>query len=134
MNGVPKIGEEGEVRFVVEATHAIELENPGAPPVLSTPWLIWFLEHAAKVVMEPYLEDSEGSVGVRVDMQHLAATPLGQEVTCRARVISAEVQEVTFQIEAFDAQERVARGIHKRAAVRVERFAQRLARKGNQGD
>ena len=61
--------------------------------------------------------------------RHLAPTPLGQRVTCTARVIHAEKTEVTFQVEARDEQELIARGIHKRAVINVESFAQRVQRK-----
>jgi hypothetical protein len=48
MKTPPKVGTTGEQRFVVEAKHAIDFASGGMPAVLSTPWLIWFLEHAAR--------------------------------------------------------------------------------------
>ena len=61
--------------------------------------------------------------------RHFAPTPLGQRVTCTARVIAAERREVTFQIEARDRVEIIARGLHKRAVIRVESFARRVQSK-----
>jgi predicted thioesterase len=68
-------------------------------------------------------------VGVHVDVRHLAATPPGQRVVCTARVIHVEGAVVSFQIEARDQQELIARGLHKRRVIQAERFAARVRRK-----
>ena len=115
--------------FVVEAKHAIDFADAEMPAVLSTPWLIWFLEHAARKAMLPLLEPGESTVGVQVDIEHLAATPLGQHVTCRGRVIHSEGPLISFQLEAHDEHERIARGVHKLRVIRVARFAERVRRK-----
>ncbi len=124
----PKVGTTGELRFVADQKHATSLTEDG-PAVLSTPWLIWFLEHAARDALPPFLDDNEGSVGIHVDLQHLAATPLGQEVVCTARVIHVDGTLISFQFEAHDEDELIARGTHKRKVVRVDRFAAAVARK-----
>lgn len=129
MKAPPKVGTVGEVTFVVASQHVIDFADGDMPAVLSTPWLIWFLEHAAREAMLPLLEPGESTVGVQVDVQHLAATPLGQRVTCRARVIHSEGTLVSFQLEARDQHERIARGVHKLRVIRVARFAERVQRK-----
>ena len=80
MKRSPKIGERGELSFVVTEQHAIDFADEQMPAVLCTPWLIWFLEHAAREAMLPLLEAGESTVGVQVDVEHLAPTPLGQHV------------------------------------------------------
>jgi predicted thioesterase len=120
-----------ELQFVVEEQHAIDFAVAGMPAVLSTPWLVWFLEHAARDAMLPLLDAGESTVGQHVDIEHLAATPLGQRVTCRARVIHVEGSVVSFQLEAHDEHERIARGLHKLRVIRVDRFAARVRRKGD---
>ncbi len=129
MNRSPKVGDAGELRFVVEPQHTIDMRDRGLPVVLSTPHLIWFLEHTARQVLLPLLDASEACVGSHVDVQHLAATPLGQEVVCVARVIHVEGRAITFQVEARDEQELIARGVHKRSVIDAKRFTQRLAKK-----
>jgi fluoroacetyl-CoA thioesterase len=125
----PRIGTAGQLEFVVEQKHAIEFATDGMPAVLSTPNLIGLLEKTARELLVPFLEPGERSVGADIDLRHLAATPIGQKVTCSARVISAEDATVTFQIEARDEFELIARGVHKRAVIKVESFARRVARK-----
>ncbi len=129
MKSLPKVGTLGEERFVVETRHAIDFAEGGMPAVLSTPWLIWFLEHAARAAVLPLLGPGESTVGTEVQVRHLAPTPVGQVVTCRARVLFAESSEVSFQLEAFDERERIARGSHRLRVIRVGRFAHRVAQK-----
>jgi fluoroacetyl-CoA thioesterase len=124
-----KVGTVGEQRFVVEPQHAIDFAEGGMPAVLSTPSLLWFLEHAAREAVLPFLEAGESTVGTHIELRHLAATPLGKSVTCRARVVQIEGVTISFQLEAHDETELVARGFHKRRVIRVDRFAQNVKRK-----
>jgi fluoroacetyl-CoA thioesterase len=129
MKSTPSIGTTGELGFVVEQTHVIEFATDGMPAVLSTPSLIGLLERTARQAIAPFLETDERSVGAEIELRHLAPTPLGQRVTCIARVIHTAGNEITFQIEARDQQELIARGVHTRAIVRVQSFSHRVSRK-----
>lgn len=129
MKGSPKVGTTGEQRFVVERSHAIDFADGAMPAVLSTPWLIWFLEHAARQAVLPFLTSEESTVGTYVEIHHSAPTPVGQAVTCLARVVRAEGRTISFQLEAHDGHERIARGFHTLQVIRVEPFAQRVHRK-----
>jgi predicted thioesterase len=129
MHKQPKIGTSAERKFTVEASHAISFGPNGPPPVLSTPWLVWFLEHAALDAALPFLEPGEITVGTRIEVDHLAPTPVGAPVTCTARIIHSEGPVISFQLEADDGHETIARGFHKRRVVKVERFAARVTQK-----
>ncbi|MBC8357124.1 MAG: thioesterase family protein [Planctomycetes bacterium] len=129
MKRSPKIGEIGELSFVVTDQHIIDFADDKMPPVLCTPWLVWFLEHAAREAMLPLLDSDESTVGVQVDVEHLAPTPPGQRVSCTARVINTDGHLITFQLSASDRHERIAQGIHKLRVIRCERFASRVRAK-----
>lgn len=129
MKSKPVIGTTGELQFVVEQKHVIDFATEGMPAVLSTPVLIGILERTARQTLAPYLEADERSVGAEVELRHFAPTPLGQHVTCTARVIAVEAKSITFQIEARDQHEVIARGLNKRAIIRVGRFAERVQQK-----
>jgi fluoroacetyl-CoA thioesterase len=129
MKGSPRVGMTDELRFVVEPRHAIDFAQDGMPAVLSTPWLIWFLEHAARDAVLPFLAAGESTVGTYIEVRHSAPTPVGQSVTCRARVVQAEGTSLSFQLEARDGHEIVARGFHRLQVIRVDRFARRVGRK-----
>ena len=129
MNSTPKIGTIGELSFVVREEHAIDFSNDAMPAVLSTPWLIWFLEHAARNSILDLLDPGESTVGTHIEVQHLAATPLGNQVVCLARVISVDRWMLSFQLEARDEHERIARGLHKLRVINIDRFASRVRAK-----
>ena len=125
----PKVGERGEQRFFVSSEHAIDFSDELMPLVLSTPALVYKLEYAAVVALAPLLEPHERCVGSTIDIQHLAATPLGQEVVCVAKVINVDGPLVMFQVEAHDEHELIARGLHQRAVIDAARFARRVQKK-----
>ena len=114
---------------MVAEQHLIDFAHDGMPRILCTPWLIWFLEHAARNAVLPLLEPGESTVGVVINIQHLAATPLGARVRCRARVIKIDGPQITFQVEAHDEHEQIARGTHKLRVITAARLAQRVQRK-----
>ena len=129
MKTPPRLGMAAEERVTVDATNRIVFADDRMPAVLATPWLIAHLEYAARDAIAPCLDPGERSVGTFVEVEHLAPVPEGFTVTCRARVIHAEGPVVTFQVEAHDGIEVVARGLHRRRIIDVDRFARRVARK-----
>ncbi len=131
MKSSPKIGAAHELQFTVEQKHVIDFATGGMPAVLSTPHLIGWLERTARELLAPLLEANERSVGSEIELRHFAPTPLGEQVTCTARVIQVDKREITFQIEARDRHELIARGLNKRAVIRVESFARRIESKAH---
>jgi predicted thioesterase len=129
MKQVPRIGLSGQQVITVGPENRIRFADDRMPAVLATPFLIAHLEYAARDALAPCLEDHERSVGTMVDVEHLAPVPEGFTVTCRARVIHVAGPIVTFQVDAHDGVEPVARGIHKRSVIDVDRFARRVERK-----
>lgn len=108
---------------MVELKHAIDFADDGMPAVLSTPWLLWYLEHAARAAVLPALEPGESTVGTEIDLRHLAPTPVGEIVTCQARILQAEGTRISFQLEAHDEHALIARGFHRLRVIQVARFA-----------
>ncbi|RMG33101.1 MAG: hypothetical protein D6725_16430 [Planctomycetota bacterium] len=107
----------------------IDFADDSMPPVLCTPALVWFLEHAARNAMLPLLEDHESTVGVEVQVEHLAPTPPGAEVHCQARVVYVDGRDVLFQFHAHDGTERIARGTHRLRVIDKARFRRRVEKK-----
>ncbi len=129
MKSAPKIGTTGEFEFVVGPEHVITFAGDGMPAVLSTPNLIGLIERTARESLQPFLEADERTVGTEIELRHLAPTPQGATVIVTTRVIHTDGREISFQVEARDGQELIARGAHKRAVIRVGGFARRVARK-----
>ena len=108
------------------------MENTGAH-VLATPILIMLIEQAAIRAIEAGLQQGHITVGTRVDVRHLAATPVGMKVTARARLIEVDGRRLTFQVEAEDEREPNARGTHERFVVDIAHFIKRAADKAAAG-
>lgn len=92
--------------------------------VLSTPSMISELEETCRLLLkEEVIPDKQwDSVGTLVDVKHLAATPVGAEVTLKARVTSFEGRRVMFEVQAFDRLEKIGEGRHERFMINVPRF------------
>ena len=98
-------------------------------PSLASPRMIGHMEFAARDAVLPHLEPGQDTVGTRVDVSHLGATPLGDEVTYRATLTEVDGRKLTFEVEARDSREVVGRGTHERYIINVERFAAGLKKK-----
>ena len=129
MKSRPRIGETGELAIPTDMKHAVEFAGDGMPAVVSTPHIIQFLERTARHALAPHLEADERSVGIELDIRHLAPTPVGQTIHCTARVMAVDGSKISFQIEARDQHEVIVRGLHKRAVIRTESFTKRVKEK-----
>jgi predicted thioesterase len=119
-----KTGAAPELKFTVAPEHTVSF--PGLPPVLATPWLIWFLEHAALDLARPTLNERELTVGTRVEIDHQAPAKVGDDVVCTARVILCDGPEITFRVEARAGSRVLSQGLHKRRIVERDRLKRRL--------
>jgi len=95
--------------------------------------MIRWMEYAARDAVLPHLDEGQDTVGVRVDVSHLAPTPIGETVTYRATVTAIDGRKVTFEVEAADSRQTVGKGIHERFIIDVERFAARLRKQFGEG-
>ncbi|MDZ4797810.1 MAG: thioesterase family protein [Bryobacteraceae bacterium] len=123
------VGTVGERRFLVDAANAISFLGHDDCRVLATPWMILYMEMTSRDLVKPLLEPGEDTVGTEVNVRHLAASPMGFEVTFRAEVIAVDGRRVSFRVEARDSQHVIGEGTHERAIIDVERFADRLRSK-----
>jgi fluoroacetyl-CoA thioesterase len=113
---------------VVEALLATHLGS-GSVEVYATPAMIALIESAAVAAIDPLLPEGQASVGVALDVKHLAATPLGQRVRARAEVVGVEGRKVTFRVQAWDEHELIGEGTHTRYVIGVARFMERAQAK-----
>jgi len=97
--------------------------------VLSTPRLIQLMEAAAIEAIKGYMSSGELSLGTRVSIQHLSATPLGMKVTAHALLKRVEKNRLFFLVDAYDEKEKVAEGEHERLVVSKDWFVQKVAKK-----
>lgn len=100
------------------------------PPVLATGFMVGLVEWACIEAINPYIDwPRTQSVGIKVDLDHTAATPPGLTVTIRGTLSVVEGRKLTFDIEADDGVDRITRGTHQRFLIDAERFNQSVVAK-----
>ena len=119
-------GMAAEVKVVVTSEMTVGHVLPGMPAVYGTPTMILHMEIAATLAIRTYLPAGHVSVGMMVNVRHLAATPVGRNVRAVARVIRVEAKSVLFEVEAWDGDRRIGDGTHRRGIVNVAEFEKRF--------
>jgi len=115
----------GEATLVVATTHTARHLGSGGVEVLATPIMIALMEDAARTLVDSKLDPGQISVGVNLNVTHLAATPLGMRVTAKAKLLAVEGRKLTFEVEAHDEREKIGEGTHTRAIINLQRFMAR---------
>jgi fluoroacetyl-CoA thioesterase len=119
----------GTSTIVVGPEHTAPFVGSGRIAVLATPVMINVIEAAALAAVEHLLPAGHQSLGIQLDVSHVAATPVGLRVTATAEVVGVEGRTITFRVEARDEVESIGGGTHQRVVVSVERFDERVQRK-----
>ena len=119
----------GEKTITVSEDQLATHLGSGNIEVFATPAMIALLELAAVAAIDPHLPEGQASVGVALEVRHLAATPPGQQVRAKAKVIAVDGRQVTLQMQAWDEHELIGEGIHTRYVVDIARFVERVRSK-----
>jgi fluoroacetyl-CoA thioesterase len=99
------------------------------PKVFATGFMIVLMEWACTELLAQHLDDGEGSVGVHVDVSHLAATPPGMTVTVDVECTQVAGQKISFKVKAHDGMDLIGEGRHDRFVVAWDKFNARVAAK-----
>ena len=124
-----EIGKVREVVIDVDDKVAIMFLGMDGARVLSTPQMIGFMEKVSRDLLFEMLEPGKDSVGTIVNVKHLGAAPLGSQVTFRSKLVSLDGRRATFEVEAFDAEEKIGEGLHERFIITVANFAEKMKAK-----
>jgi fluoroacetyl-CoA thioesterase len=129
MRPIP-LGARGTFVLQVRPAHlANQFKDALLPQVFATPMMITAMENAALNAIRGYLDPGESAVGTAVNIRHLAATPVGHDVTAEAEVTGVDGRNVTFKVTARDEAEEIGSGTHERAVIDLKRLDARLATK-----
>ena len=96
------------------------------PTVFATGFMVGLMEWTCMKVIEPHLDEGEGSLGVHINVSHLAATVPGQTVTVDAECTKIEGRRVTFRVFAHDGIDQISEGEHERVVVNWDKFVSRV--------
>jgi len=119
----------GQSEIVVHEENTAQHLGSGNVAVLATPEMVRLMEKAAVAAVDHLLPDGYCTVGVALNVRHLAATPLGMRVRVQAELVAIEGRKLTFRVEAFDEVEKIGEGEHRRVIVDLERFKERVETK-----
>ena len=121
-------GMEGRIEEIVTPELTVGGRVPGMPLVYATPMMIYLMEMACGNSILGHLPDGWVTVGMEVNVKHLAATPVGRKVVATSRVLEVTEKSVLFSVEAHDGVRKIGEGTHRRGAVNVPAFLERFSR------
>jgi fluoroacetyl-CoA thioesterase len=124
-----KIGLKGSAELLVGEEHTAPRIGSGRVHVLATPVMINLIEAAALEAAENLLPAGYQSLGIRLDIRHYAATPVGMRICATAELTKIDGRTLEFRVAAHDEKEPIGDGSHQRVIVNVDRFDQRVQKK-----
>ncbi len=117
-----ELGMKGEATTTVVHENTAAHVGAGGVEVFGTPMMIALMEQASWHSVANSLDAGYVTVGTRVDVRHLAATPLGQQVRATAELIEIDGRRLVFKVEAYDEKQKIGEGQHERFIINLERF------------
>jgi fluoroacetyl-CoA thioesterase len=128
MKSTLQVGLASTKRFTVDESHCIGFMGKEGM-VYATPRMVLDVESACRELLLEHLDEGEDSVGSHVSIDHLAATPLGLDVTIDVRIVEIEKRRVTFEASVRDTVEECGRGRHVRFVADKARSFERIKAK-----
>jgi predicted thioesterase len=119
-------GLKGSVEIVVGEEHTAPHVGSGRVRVLATPIMINLMEAAALQAVEGLLPAGHQTVGIHLDVTHVAATPVGMRVRAHAELIRVDKRTLFFDVSAEDEKERIGGGLHERIVINLAKFDARM--------
>ncbi len=118
-----------ESKQIVKESDTAAAFGSGDLYVFSTPMMIGLMENASLKAAQQALDQGLSTVGIRLEVDHLAATPLGMEVRAVATLEEVSGKKLKFRVEAYDEDGLIGEGYHWRYVIQTEKFMQRVADK-----
>ena len=123
------VGMKGRAEAVVTQDNAAVTAGSGTLPVFATPWMCALMEKAAWTAVAPGLSEGESTVGTKLSISHVSATPVGMKVWAESEVTLVDGKRIEFTVNAYDEKGLIGSGTHERFVVTDQRFLAKAARK-----
>jgi fluoroacetyl-CoA thioesterase len=120
-----------ELSIKTQPEHSARRFYPNLPDVFATPFLGGLMEQVSAELVDKHLNPGEQSVGVSMNLKHLAATPLGMGIRVKTEIVAVEGRKLTFKLEAFDDVEKIGEATHERFIIVADKFNARVAEKAS---
>jgi len=124
-----RVGLTGVASAIVGKENTADKFEKEMVPAFATPMLVSLMDNAAFYAVKNHLSDGYESVGTRISISHIAATPPGMKVTARATLVEIYRNRLVFEAEAFDEVEKIGEGKLERFVVKRENFLKKLEQK-----
>ena len=122
-----EINKQFKQKYIVSDTNTAKFMGSGDLEVLATPSLVAFMENAAKTYLNAFLSDEFGSVGSNININHLAPTLVGKEITIQGEIAEVIKEKVIiFSLEAFEEDKKIGDASHTRVIINNEKFIDKL--------
>ena len=126
-----KVGMELKKDYMVTRTETAQAMGSGGLEVLATPILVARAENAAYEMAELCLPDEQTTVGVNINLNHIAAKPVGMKVRIKVVLSNIESRRLDFTVEAWDTVQKIGEGTHQRFVVQKMKFMGKVLQKKN---
>ena len=124
-------GIKGKIELTVTKDKCAGAIGSGELDVFATPSMIALIEETAWKSVVPYLQPGEGTVGTALDVRHVAATPVGLQVTCETELTLVDRRRLVFDVKVYDAFGLVGEGTHERFIIQYEKYMKKVDEKRN---
>ena len=124
-----KTGIKGHQELVVTQELTAKNMGSGVMDVFATPAMLALMEKTAFTSVAEYLNEGCGSVGTKVDIEHVASSPVGRKITCDSELIEIEGRKLVFKVEAYDEKGLIGKGTHERFIVENKKFQEKTDNK-----
>ena len=124
-----ELGRKGAAETVVVYENTAAAVGSGALEVFSTPSMIALMEKASRELVQPYLEEGQSTVGTRLEVSHVAASPIGAHIRAESTLVEIDRRMLTFEVKAYADGELIGEGRHQRCIIYAERFMEKALAK-----
>ena len=124
-----KTGIKGHQELVVTQELTAKNMGSGVMDVFATPAMLALMEKTAFTSVAEYLNEGCGSVGTKVDIEHVASSPVGMKITCDSELIEIEGRKLVFKVEAYDEKGLIGKGTHERFIVENKKLQEKTDNK-----
>ena len=119
-------GVKGREELTVAFEDTAAKYGSGLVEVYATPAMVALMEKTCLNSVLPYLPEGHGTVGVKVDIVHSKATPVGMKVTCESTLLEVDRRRLVFELLAFCLKSEIGRGRHERFVINTQKFMEKL--------
>ena len=123
------VGMKGRAEAIVNSENTAASAGSGTLPVFATPWMCALMEKAAWTAVAPALAEGESTVGTKLNISHLSASPVGVKVWAESEVTAVEGKRIELTVTAYDSSGLIGSGTHERFIVANDRFLSKAAKK-----